>query len=103
MKTIKRSLLNAGLFVGMFTGISACAAEQSTAQDALAEHKAEMMAGSTDLASQIAAGEKVYQTYCTACHQANGQGLAGAFPPLAGSDYLLADKNRAISTVIGGL
>ncbi|TDR23384.1 cytochrome D1 domain-containing protein [Marinicella litoralis] len=103
MKTIKRSLLHAGLIVGMFTGISACAAEQPAATDALAEHKAEMMAGTTDLASQIAAGEKIYQTYCTACHQANGQGLAGAFPPLAQSDYLLADKNRAISTVIGGL
>lgn len=103
MKTIKRSLLNAGLIVGMFTGISACAAEQPAAKDALAEHKAEMKAGSTDLASQISAGEKVYQTYCTACHQPNGQGLAGAFPPLASSDYLLADKTRAINTVLGGL
>jgi nitrite reductase (NO-forming)/hydroxylamine reductase len=103
MKTIKRSLLNASLIVGMFTGISACAAEQPAAKDALAEHKAEMNAGSTDLASQITAGEKVYQTYCTACHQPNGQGLAGAFPPLASSDYLLADKTRAINTVLGGL
>jgi nitrite reductase (NO-forming)/hydroxylamine reductase len=103
MKTLKRTLLNTGLIVGMFTGISACAAEQSAEKDPLAEHKAEMKAGSTDLASQVAAGEKVYQTYCTACHQPNGQGLAGAFPPLAGSDYLLADKNRAISTVVNGL
>ena len=103
MKTIKRSLLNASLIVGLFTGISACAAEQPAAQDALAEHKAEMKAGSTDLVSQMAAGEKIYQTYCSACHQATGQGLAGAFPPLAGSDYLLADKSRAINVVLGGL
>lgn len=99
MKTLKRTLLIAGLL----TGISACAAEAPSGNDALAEHKAEMKAGSTDLASQMQAGEKLYQTYCTACHQANGQGLAGAFPPLAASDYLLADKNRAIKTVIGGL
>ncbi|WP_305067301.1 cytochrome D1 domain-containing protein [Marinicella meishanensis] len=99
MKTMKRTLLIAGLL----TGISACAADAPSGNDALAEHKAEMKAGSTDLASQIQAGEKLYQTYCTACHQVNGQGLAGAFPPLAASDFMLADKNRAIKTVIGGL
>ncbi|MFC3195915.1 cytochrome D1 domain-containing protein [Marinicella sediminis] len=103
MKMYKRSLLNAGLIVGLMTGISACAADQPADKDPLAEHKAEMQAGSTDLYSQMQAGEKLYQTYCTACHQANGQGLAGAFPPLAASDYMLADKNRAIKTVIGGL
>ncbi len=103
MKTIKRSLLNASLIVGLFTGISACAAEQPATQDALAEHRAEMKAGSTDLASQMAAGKKVYETYCAACHQITGTGLAGAFPPLAESDYLMADKTRAINTVLGGL
>ncbi len=103
MKSMKRTLLNAGLIAGMLTSINACAAEHASEKDPLAEHKAEMKAGNTDLASQIAAGETVYQTYCAACHQPNGQGLAGAFPPLADSDYLLADKTRAINTVIGGL
>ena len=32
----------------------------------------------------IAKGEKVYMTYCVACHQANGQGIPPAFPPIAG-------------------
>lgn len=32
-----------------------------------------------------AAGEGVYQRFCVACHQANGQGLPGVFPALAGS------------------
>ena len=27
-------------------------------------------------------GEKVYSSRCAACHQANGQGIAGMFPPL---------------------
>jgi cytochrome c oxidase subunit II len=30
-------------------------------------------------------GQTVYNTYCVACHQANGQGLPPAFPALAGS------------------
>ena len=32
----------------------------------------------------MAKGEKVYMTYCVACHQANGQGIPPAFPAIAG-------------------
>ncbi|HXJ83711.1 MAG TPA: c-type cytochrome, partial [Candidatus Methylomirabilis sp.] len=48
-------------------------------------------------------GKAVYTANCVACHQANGQGVPKAFPPLARSDYLNADKVRAIRTVTGGL
>lgn len=54
-------------------------------------------------AEQIQAGERIYNQSCFACHQANGQGLPGIFPPLAGSDYLMADLDRAIHGVIHGL
>jgi len=47
-------------------------------------------------------GEQIYKTKCIVCHQADGKGLPGAFPPLAGSDYLLADKVRAVSQVLNG-
>jgi nitrite reductase (NO-forming) len=52
---------------------------------------------------QIAAGAKVYASTCGACHQPHGRGLANAFPPLAGSDYLMADKTRSIEVVTKGL
>ncbi|MEZ4589484.1 MAG: c-type cytochrome, partial [Gemmatimonadales bacterium] len=52
---------------------------------------------------QIAFGQRVFEQNCVACHQANGQGLAGAFPPLAGSDYLNADPRRAVGIVLNGL
>jgi nitrite reductase (NO-forming)/hydroxylamine reductase len=65
-------------------------------------HQAEV-AGATDSAAQVKAGESVYQTVCLACHQADGKGLPGAFPPLAGSDYLLGGKDRAIGVVVRGL
>ena len=48
-------------------------------------------------------GKAVYAANCAACHQASGQGIPKAFPPLARSDYLNADKARAIRTVTGGL
>lgn len=47
-------------------------------------------------------GKTVYSKTCVACHQATGAGIPGAFPPLAKSDYLNADVNRAIKQVIKG-
>jgi nitrite reductase (NO-forming)/hydroxylamine reductase len=102
MKKVRNALLMAGLLAGF----SACGGNGDTAKstvDPLAAHKAEMKAGATDLKTQIAEGEKLFNTYCTACHQASGEGLAGAFPPLANSDYFLEDKSRAISTIVNGL
>lgn len=48
-------------------------------------------------------GKMVYQNNCAACHQNDGKGIPGAFPPLKGSDYLLTNKTRAIRTIIDGL
>jgi nitrite reductase (NO-forming) len=50
-----------------------------------------------------AGGQRLYQTYCMGCHQAEGQGIPGTFPPLAKSDYALADTTRSIETVLNGL
>lgn len=51
----------------------------------------------------LAHGERVYNTTCSACHMKEGQGVEGVFPPIAKSDYLNADKNRAISILKHGL
>ncbi|HEY4105054.1 MAG TPA: copper-containing nitrite reductase [Polyangiaceae bacterium] len=48
-------------------------------------------------------GQHVFSTVCFACHQSNGQGLPNTFPPLAGSDFLMADKDRSIRIVLQGL
>jgi len=47
-------------------------------------------------------GAKIYKAKCVACHQLTGLGIPNAFPPLKGSDYLLADKNRAVEQVLNG-
>jgi nitrite reductase (NO-forming) len=52
---------------------------------------------------QIKAGEVLFKGTCSACHQDQGQGIPDVFPPLAKSDYLLADKDRAIGIVLNGL
>jgi nitrite reductase (NO-forming) len=56
-----------------------------------------------NLEARIAAGKVAYEKICQVCHQADGKGLPAAFPPLAQSDYLEADLNRAIDGVVNGL
>jgi len=51
---------------------------------------------------QMEKGKRVYLQTCFACHQPTGLGLPGVFPPLAKSDYLMADKARSIAGVIKG-
>ena len=49
-------------------------------------------------------GETEYQNSGGACHQANGEGMAGAFPPLAGSDIVnMASPDRMIAIILKGL
>lgn len=48
-------------------------------------------------------GEKVYETTCVTCHMTNGEGLSGAFPPLAKSDYLMSDVERSIKNILEGV
>ncbi len=56
-----------------------------------------------NLDERLKFGEDIYRRTCAACHQVDGNGLAGAFPPVRASDYLNADINRAIRTVLHGL
>jgi len=53
----------------------------------------------------IGRGAKVYEAKgCAGCHQASGMGLAGVNPPLAGSEWVLAEgPNRLIRIVMHGL
>ncbi|GAL60902.1 copper-containing nitrite reductase [Algibacter lectus] len=51
---------------------------------------------------QMEFGKQAYMQTCFACHQGEGQGIPHAFPPLAKSDYLNADVDRAIGIVLHG-
>lgn len=53
--------------------------------------------------AQLARGQQIYAMLCQACHLPDGQGMMGALPPLAGSDFLLADPARAGRAVLHGL
>jgi nitrite reductase (NO-forming) len=60
-------------------------------------------AGTLSQEDQVKAGQQLFAGTCSVCHQANGEGLPGVFPPLAKSDFLAADLKRAVGVVLNGL
>lgn len=47
-------------------------------------------------------GKRVFLNTCIACHQANGLGVPGQYPPLAGSDWVAGSEERIIRVVLHG-
>lgn len=70
---------------------------------------ADTAADSTDTATPppvatVPAGESDYVAQCGTCHQADGNGMAGAFPPLAGAELVnAASPNRHIAVILKGM
>lgn len=48
-------------------------------------------------------GAEVYSARCASCHQLDGTGMAGAFPPLAGSTWVTGDAGRLVRIILNGL
>jgi ubiquinol-cytochrome c reductase cytochrome b subunit len=59
-------------------------------------------AGSSTAASS-GPGASVFSQNCSSCHGAQGQGVPGSFPPLAGNPVVTGDPNKVIGIVLGGL
>jgi len=94
-------LKSAYLLITVSVILSSCSGTENTNSETPKEKSsvAEIKAGNV---AGYDKGEEVFKQACQACHQANGEGLPNAFPPLAKSDYLLADKIRAIKQIING-
>lgn len=52
---------------------------------------------------QYLTGEAVYAKYCATCHQQDGEGIPGAFPPLAGAEWVEGDPGRLVRLVLNGM
>ena len=48
-------------------------------------------------------GKQVYATTCAACHQTTGEGVAGVFPPLAGSEWVTGDEAKLALIILHGV
>lgn len=97
MKKNTFKLLAAGL---LLFSISSCGGDSKP--ESTDKETAKVEEAVVETVEKYAAGKTAYDKTCFACHQADGKGIEGAFPPLAGSDYLLEDKTRAITQIIDG-
>jgi len=77
--------------------------------DAWADEQQKLLAANADdpgkewtEAELIARGAKVYAANCVACHQANGQGVPGAFPALDGSPVVQGEASEQVKLVLNG-
>ena len=48
-------------------------------------------------------GKNLYYNYCGICHQNDGRGARGRWPPLTGTEWVSGDKKRLISIILNGL
>ncbi|HBQ21018.1 MAG TPA: nitrite reductase, copper-containing [Deltaproteobacteria bacterium] len=74
------------------------------------ESQAHPQAGLKSEPSPLKAGRSgatIFENVCAMCHQQEGQGLSGVFPPLAKSDYLshlaVRDREKLVSIILKGL
>ena len=90
-----------GRYTGDFSGASLDpgGAQQltrnSTSTGAVAQQIVEL--------SPAARGKKIFLANCATCHQASGTGVAGQYPPLAGSEYVTGGTGRLGMILIKGL
>lgn len=56
-----------------------------------------------DLQSDLNPGQKLYNTYCGTCHQADGKGAVGRFPPLTDPTWISSDRLSLIGLILNGL
>ena len=55
------------------------------------------------LERKVDSGKKVFAVRCASCHQANGLGIAGQYPPLAGSKWVTSDPGLITNIILKGL
>jgi mono/diheme cytochrome c family protein len=57
----------------------------------------------TELKQSMERGNEIYTDFCVTCHLQKGEGVPYTFPPLAKSDYLMANRKNSIKAIKYGL
>ena len=90
----------AGFYIGRYGGVFGPEVHMLSRSEKTA---VQPPAVTTETKEPAADGGAVYARICVTCHQSNGLGVPGAFPPLAGSELLLGDAEIPIKIVLHGL
>ncbi|MDA3942890.1 MAG: cytochrome c [Bacteroidetes bacterium] len=102
---ISRSVLSIAMALSLTFTLQSCGGEANSESTSKAPESPKKEVKEDKVVvedNQMALGEKIYMEKCIVCHQASGEGIPGAFPPLKNSDYLMADKVRAVAQVLNG-
>jgi mono/diheme cytochrome c family protein len=54
-------------------------------------------------AVQAADGARIYNAVCASCHQVDGTGITGMFPPVAGSEWVVGDEGVLVRIILHGV
>jgi len=102
--------LNLLVLTAALLGVVACSGGSDGQGNAADAGNADQMSapeGDTDMTAELTAkmetGKTVYNSYCIACHQQDGSGVPGAFPPLIETEWVNGEKDTLISIVLNGL
>ncbi len=95
---------------GSMVGMLACSGGKSGSQESNSASAVDQSAApaeeatmTAELTQKMEAGQTVYNSYCIACHQQDGSGVPGAFPPLKETEWVNGKKVTLISIVLNGL
>lgn len=96
--TIATTLFLAGILYACGGG---GAGQESASQSSTSENTPEKTSDADPVAS---VGKKVYTQYCYSCHQAEGVGVQGLYPPInKGTEWVTGDKARLIGIILNGM
>lgn len=88
------------LWIGTLVACSSSGGQEGTESAASSEPEAATPVVQTQALEK---GKTIYNQYCLACHQGDGNGVAGAFPPLTQTKWVAGDKATLVPVILNGM
>jgi mono/diheme cytochrome c family protein len=82
--------------------ILSCSGEKKPNPSALTTDHEKAIVQPEVRSQELQAGQDIYKRYCLSCHQSNGKGVSGMYPPLAGNTNLKGQRDSLINIVLRG-
>jgi len=98
---MQRTAIALAAAAALSLGLGACSGKSTTTTTTTTA--AQTPAAKTADSAPTGNGAAVYSNNCSSCHQAQGTGTAGAFPPLAKNPVVVGDATKVIHIVKYGL
>ncbi len=99
-----QALVLGGISVALAASLLGCQKEASeTPPSAGTEESGGAASTAEGTMGDATAGKALFEANCSTCHGANGEGVPGTFPPLAGAEQVNGSAEEHIKIVLNGL